>query len=89
MPSGRVRVTAAVAIARIFQAISSPQGQEHRAHRRHRRHHHGHRSGAGRPGGAAAHVPDLFRMMRWMAANVAVTQKPAGNLKLAMGVDPS
>jgi len=24
-----------------------------------------------------------------MAANVAVTQKPAGNLKLAMGVDPS
>jgi len=28
-------------------------------------------------------------MMRWMAANVAVTQKPAGNLKLAMGVDPS
>jgi len=28
-------------------------------------------------------------MMRWMAANVAVTQKPAGNLKLAKGVDPS
>jgi phage terminase large subunit-like protein len=34
-------------------------------------------------GGAAARVLHVFCLTRWMAANVAVAQDPAGNLKSA------